>query len=109
MFYFSKKCVAWSASVPAAASARFLSSTAGNRSCRRNCPHSAHHNSEQWITDTKARTVGIVQKSMFKPVLRIRIRMFLGLLDPDPLVRGTDPDPYSKNSKKSLDPYCDFL
>jgi hypothetical protein len=28
-----------------------------------------------------------------KPVLRIRIRMFLGLLDPDPLVRGTDPDP----------------
>jgi hypothetical protein len=33
------------------------------------------------------------------PVLRIRIRrirVFLGLLDPDPesLVRGTDPDPY---------------
>jgi hypothetical protein len=37
-----------------------------------------------------------------KPVLGIRIRMFLGLLDPDPLirgmnpipiVRGTDPDP----------------
>jgi hypothetical protein len=27
------------------------------------------------------------------PVLRIRIRMFLGLPDPDPLVRGTDPDP----------------
>jgi hypothetical protein len=28
-------------------------------------------------------------------MLRImsRIRMFLGLLDPDPLVRGTDPDP----------------
>jgi hypothetical protein len=29
-------------------------------------------------------------------VLRIRIRrirMFLGLLDPDPLVRGTDPAP----------------
>jgi hypothetical protein len=29
-----------------------------------------------------------------KPVLRIRIRrirVFLGLLDPDPLVRGTDP------------------
>jgi hypothetical protein len=25
--------------------------------------------------------------------LRIRIRMFLGLLDPDPVVRGTDPDP----------------
>jgi hypothetical protein len=26
-------------------------------------------------------------------VLRIRIRMFLGLPDPDPLVRGTAPDP----------------
>jgi hypothetical protein len=26
-------------------------------------------------------------------VLRIRIRMFLGLPDPDPLVRGMDPDP----------------
>jgi hypothetical protein len=29
----------------------------------------------------------ILQKGF--PVLRIRIRMFLGLLDPDPLVRGT--------------------
>jgi hypothetical protein len=30
-----------------------------------------------------------------KSVLRIRsqVLMFLGLLDPDPLVRGTDPDP----------------
>jgi hypothetical protein len=26
-------------------------------------------------------------------VLRIRIHMFLGLPDPDPLVRGMDPDP----------------
>jgi hypothetical protein len=26
-------------------------------------------------------------------VLRIRTRMFLGLLDPDPLVRGIDPEP----------------
>ncbi len=26
-------------------------------------------------------------------VLGIRIRMFLGLLDPDSLVRGMDPDP----------------
>jgi hypothetical protein len=26
-------------------------------------------------------------------VLWIRIRMFLGLQDPDPLVTGTDPDP----------------
>jgi hypothetical protein len=34
------------------------------------------------------------------PMLRIRIRihwihMFFGLLDPDPLVRGMDPDPAS--------------
>jgi hypothetical protein len=34
--------------------------------------------------------------NMNTPVLRIRIRrirMFLALLDPDPLVRGMDPDP----------------
>jgi hypothetical protein len=33
---------------------------------------------------------------LMRTVLRIRIRtvrMFLGLLDPDPLVRGTAPDP----------------
>jgi hypothetical protein len=44
-----------------------------------------------------------------KVVLRIRIHMFLGLLDPDPdlLVRGMDPDPelLSKNTKKNLDFY----
>ena len=28
----------------------------------------------------------------FQAVLRIRIRIILGLLDPDPLVRGIDPD-----------------
>jgi hypothetical protein len=28
-----------------------------------------------------------------KPVLGIRIRMFVGLPDPDPLVRGAEPDP----------------
>ncbi len=28
-----------------------------------------------------------------RPVLRIRIHVFLGLLDLDPLVRGMDPDP----------------
>ncbi len=31
--------------------------------------------------------------SIFNPVLGIRIRMFLGLPDQDPLVRGMDPDP----------------
>jgi hypothetical protein len=42
----------------------------------------------------------------FSPVLRIRIRMFLGLLDPDPLVRGMDPNLLSpsKTSKKTLIP-----
>jgi hypothetical protein len=29
----------------------------------------------------------------FQAVLRIRIYMFLGLPNPDPLVRGMDPDP----------------
>ncbi len=42
-------------------------------------------------------------------VLRIRIHMFLGLLDPDPLVRCMDPFRIllssSKNSKKNLDSY----
>ncbi len=36
--------------------------------------------------------------------------MFFGLLDPDPLVRGMDPDPdpsiISKNSKKNVNSYC---
>jgi hypothetical protein len=31
---------------------------------------------------------------------------FLGLPDPDPLVRGTDPDPSVIKQKKNLDPYC---
>jgi hypothetical protein len=31
--------------------------------------------------------------------------MFLGLPDPDPLVRGTDPDTLS-SSKKNIDSYC---
>jgi hypothetical protein len=50
-----------------------------------------------------------------KAVLRIQIRMFFDLLDPDP---DQDPDPSiikkKKNSKKNLDSYCfvtfyDFL
>ena len=31
----------------------------------------------------------------------LRIRMFLGLLDPVPLVRGTDPDPSIIKQKKA--------
>jgi hypothetical protein len=38
--------------------------------------------------------------SLWKPVLRIRIRMFLGLPDPHPVPSS------SKNSKKNLDFYC---
>jgi hypothetical protein len=30
---------------------------------------------------------------IWKPMLRIRIHIFLGLLNPDPLVGGMDPDP----------------
>jgi hypothetical protein len=33
-----------------------------------------------------------------KSVLRIRIRMFLGHLDPDPYVRGKDPSIFKQNS-----------
>jgi hypothetical protein len=47
-----------------------------------------------------------------RPVFRSRIHrihMFLGLPDPDPLVRGMDPDPdpsiIMQNSKKNLDSY----
>ncbi len=53
-----------------------------------------------------------IARSDCKPMQICRIRMFLGLLDPDldPLVRGTDLDPSSsKNSQKSLESYCDGL
>ncbi len=57
------------------------------------------------------------------PVFRIRIHVFFGLPDPDPLVRGLDPDPALDPSiimqkyvlhKKNLESYyfatlCDFL
>ncbi len=47
------------------------------------------------LLDEKARSdyLDDINEAGFPPVLRIRIRMFLGLLDPDPLVRGMDPDP----------------
>jgi hypothetical protein len=46
----------------------------------------------------------------FLPVLRIRIqirtiRMFLGLPDPDPLVRGTDPDPAADPDRLRILPF----
>jgi hypothetical protein len=50
--------------------------------------------------------------SLPKPVLRIRISMFFGLLDPDPdpLVRGTDPDPsiIKQKQKQTLIPITSF-
>ncbi len=46
---------------------------------------------------------------MAEPVLRIRIHTFLGLPDPDPLVRGMDPNPdpsiIMQDSKKNLHSY----
>jgi hypothetical protein len=35
----------------------------------------------------------IVVQAEVESLFRIRIHMFLGLPDPDPLVRGMDPDP----------------
>jgi hypothetical protein len=44
-------------------------------------------------TRVRKNSVGESQNMfVLAPVLRIHIRMFLGLLDPDPLVRGTDLD-----------------
>jgi hypothetical protein len=57
----------------------------------------------------------VVLRLSVKAVLRIRIHrihVFLGLLDPDLLVRGMDPDPgldpsiIKQNSKENLDFYC---
>ncbi len=77
-----------------------------------------------WILDSKeegkfffstgvAATLGLLIFcfSSLKQVLRIRIRrihMLLVLLDPDPFVRGTDPDLFSssKIGKKNFDSYC---
>ncbi len=51
------------------------------------------------------------EADVFYLMLRIRINMihmFLGLPAPDPLVRGSDPDPsiIKQNGKKTLDFYC---
>ncbi len=47
-----------------------------------------------------------VMKVDIPAVLRILTRMFLGFLDPnpDPLVRGTDPDPSINKQKKKEKP-----
>jgi hypothetical protein len=52
-----------------------------------------------------------VREDILLAVFRIRIHMFLGRKDPDPLVRGMDPDlirillSLSKKSKKNIDFY----
>jgi hypothetical protein len=49
------------------------------------------------VTQRKVKILTVMYNNLFLlmivPVLGIRIRMFLGLPDPDPLVRGADPDP----------------
>ncbi len=44
-------------------------------------------------------SVAIPLQCVSVPALRIRIGMFLGLLDLDPLVRGKNPDPSIINQK----------
>ncbi len=48
-----------------------------------------HRNSYRWVPVTFLPVLGIRIRNW------IRIRMFLGHSDPDPLVRGADPDPFS--------------
>ncbi len=44
-----------------------------------------------------------IKKPGFRTVIRIRIRMFLGLLDPDILVRVMDPAPDPDPSLKGVE------
>jgi hypothetical protein len=53
------------------------------------------------ILDIKILKNLVRKKSCLHSVLRIRIRMFLDLLDPDP-----DPSIITQKNKKNLDPYC---
>ncbi len=54
--------------------------------------HHQHHRSGTALPGLHSCRQGKFVRSVFSAVLRIRIHMFLGLLDPDPLVRGMDPD-----------------
>jgi hypothetical protein len=57
---------------------------------QRKKPKKANKGKKLWIKSVEVRTY------IFKVLgirIRNRIRMFLGLPDPEPLVRGTDPDP----------------
>ncbi len=64
------------------------------------------------LQDSTLLTTFLTGETANQPVLRIRIHrihMFLGLQDPDPLVRGLDPDPdpsiIMQKFKKNLDSY----
>ncbi len=66
-----------------------------------------------WPTNEEVKIAYFRLVNPLKPVLRNRIRMFLGLPDPDPLIWGTDsyltpdPDPFiiMQNSKRNLYSY----
>jgi hypothetical protein len=73
------------------------------------------HVSPYRTVQARAGVDSVVLRLSVKAVLRIRIHrihVFLGLLDPDPLVRGMDPDPgldtsiIKQNSKENRDFYC---
>jgi hypothetical protein len=51
------------------------------------------------LTDLSSSVVGMREHQNFESVFRIRIHMFLGLPDPDPLVRGMDPEPSISKQK----------
>jgi hypothetical protein len=65
------------------------------------------HQSEKRNPDLDPHQGDADPQSLFEAVLRIRIRMILGLLDPDQdlLVRGMDPGPsiIKQNGKKNVD------
>ncbi len=74
----------------------------------------AGHVSPYRTVQARAGVDSVVLRLSVKAVLRIwiRIHVFLGFPDPDPLVRGMDPDPgldpsiIKQNSKENLDFYC---
>jgi hypothetical protein len=49
------------------------------------------------------------KKAVLRIQIRIRIRMFLGLLDLDPLVRGMDLDPDHQAKIEKILLLCDFF
>jgi hypothetical protein len=63
-----------------------------------------HDNADDALVNLSMNPINIVQNFL---VFRIhRIHVFFGLPDPDPLVRGMDPDPdhHAKIIRKTLNP-----